>query len=301
MEANRMRDEFLLRYGNNFGSNKSFDDREITSFLNKAQHEFVTTRLAPWKNRPQLGVGSHPVRNSELAGLLTATHAIPRKYHILGTADNGALPGPDLDQAIEDTDKYGVFVAIPDEVLYVMSEGCKTVRGNITKYNTPVKRKTIMEYRDEIYNNYNNPGDNLVWSLDWGSYTTAEHNVGGSYTNSTKNYSDNNSGFNMSGECVITDENTGAESIGTTTINTNRSVYLIPGKSWKISEYTIHYIKEPANINVDIQTPSLQIHSQLPDSTHNEIVDLAVKFASASVVPEQSKYQVNQVESKEDE
>lgn len=301
MEANKMRHEFNLRLGSAFNSNKTFDDREITSFLNKAQHEYVQNRIAPWKNRPQLGIGDHEIRNSELAGLLTSTQAIPREKHIIGTIDNGALYGPDLDNGgtTQEEDRFGVFVGIPDEVLYVVSERVETLRGTIVKRNGKVKKVTKREYDQDIFNNYNNPGDNLTWSMDWGSYTVSTTDTNGGFNNSEKSYSDEGTGFNMKGKNYLYKlDPIAANEI---TINTMRSVYLIPGHGWKITKYTIHYVKEPADIHIDVETPSLQKHCQLPNFTHSDIVDLAVKLASAALVPEQSKYQANQLESKEDE
>lgn len=292
MEANTMRQEFILRFGSAMNSNKVFDDREITSFLNKAQREYTHTRLAPWKNRPQLGLGDHPIRDAELAGLLTASESIKREYHLLGNEDNGALRGPDLDNIDQPQEQFGVFAPIPNECLYIVSERVKTIKDGIVKPNGKVLKKTPMQYDDEIFNLYNNPGDNLTWSMDWGSYTISTYDGDGGFVNSSKTNSDTGIGNNMSGFNYLDQP---------VTINTDRSVYLIPGKGWKIEEYTIRYVKEPEDMHVDVQSPQLQIHCQLPSHTHSEIVDLAVKLASAAVVPEQSKYQVNQIESKEDE
>ena len=293
MEANTMRHEFNLRFGSAIMSNKVFDDREIESFLNKAQLEYVLKRIAPWKNRPQLGIGDSEIRNSELSGLLTSTVAIPNTKFIVGTKDNGALYGPDLDYggSSQEIDKFGVFTPIPDEVLYVISERVETQKGKIIKKNGKVKKVTKQVYDKDIYNYYNNPGDNLTWSLDWGSYTTSSVNDG-KFGNSSKTYSDEGEDNNM----------TGLNYFGTSVnINTMRSVYLIPGGGWKINHYTVHYVKEPAFIHIDVETPSLQKHCQLPSFTHSDIVDLAVKLASAAVIPEGNKYEVNKIESKEDE
>jgi len=296
MQANEMRAKFLLGYEAARLSNRTFNDREIEDFLNKAQLEFVKERAAPWKNRPQLGFGQHPIRNAELAGLLTATQSVPRENFILGNELNGALKGPDLDKADQPEDIYGIFVGMPDEVLYPIIETCETQKGLIVKTNTPVKEVTLDEYRSGIFDDYAKPYDNLVWSMDWGSYTTSIPDDAltgnGVYTPSQKEYSSSGTGYNMQGV------NYNGDII---VINTNRSRYLIPGKGWKILKYIIFYIKYPRDIHIDVQTPSIQIHCELPDFVHQDIVDKAVKLASAAIVPEQGKYQVNQIESKEDE
>lgn len=296
MEANAMRARFLLGYEAARLANRTFNDREIQDFLNKAQEELVKERAAPWKNRPQIGMGQHPIRNAELAGLITATQSVPRDNFILGTPLNGALKGPDLDNADQEEDIYGVFVGLPNEVLYPILETCETIKGVVNKTNTPIKEITLLEYQSGIYDSYSKPYDNLVWSMDWGSFTTAipdDHVTGnGVYTNSDKEFSNLGTGFNMQGLNHDGD---------TIVLNTKRSRYLIPGKGWKVVKYVIFYIKQPIDIIIDVQTPGSQVHCELANFVHQEVVDKAVKLASAAIVPEQSKYQVNQLESKEDE
>ncbi len=305
MQANDMRAQFLLGYEASRLSSRTFNDREIQDFLNKAQLEFTKERAAPWKNVPQLGFGQHPIRNAELAGLLTATQSVSRENFILGTPLNGALKGPDLDKADQEEDIYGVFIGIPDEVLYPILETCETVKGTVAKTNTPIKEITLQEYQSGIYDSYAKPYDNLVWSMDWGSYTTAVPRTPdiGTYGNSEKNWSNTAAGFNMEGYNYMspTDANGNHPNAPDTVINTLRSKYLIPGKGWKITKYVIFYIKVPNDIHIDVQTPGLQVNCELADFVHQDIVDKAVKLASAAIIPDQGKYQVNQLESKEDE
>lgn len=293
MEANEMRAEFNLLKEAARLANRTFNDREISDFLNKAQKEFIKERFAPWKNRPQIGFGQHTVRNTELAGVVTATQVVPRENFILGSELNGALQGPDLDHGgtTQDEDRFGVFVGLPNEALYVISETCETVKDNIVKRNTPIKEVNYQNYIDGIYDYYARPYDNLVWSLDWGSFTPAEPNSG-VYDESTKEYSTSGTGYNMEGENYLGN---------TIQINTNRSRYLIPGKGWKVNKYLVHYVKLPRAIVIDVQTPALQVNCELPESVHDEIVSKAVKIASAAIIPDPNQYQVNQVESKEDE
>jgi len=305
MQANEMRARFNLGYEASRLSNRTFNDREIEDFINKAQLEFTKERAAPWKNRPQLGFGQHPIRNAELAGLLTATQSVPRDNFILGTELNGALKGPDLDKADQPEDMYGVFVAMPNEVLYPIIETCETVKDGIVKNNTPTKEINLQDYQSGIFDDYAKPYDNLVWVLDWGSYTTAIPGPtnNGRYQDSEKEYSSEGTGFNMEGYNHLAPKNPDGSFIGAPNIviNTNRSRYLIPGKGWKVQKYVIFYIKKPREIHIDVQTPGLQINCELPDFVHQDIVDKAVKLASAAIIPEQGKYQVNQLESKEDE
>lgn len=293
MEANQMRARFLLGKEASRLANRTFNDREIQDFLNKAQLELLKKRYAAWKNRPQIGYGQNEVRDSELAGLITATQSVPRANFILGTELNGALQGPDLDNGgvTQDEDRFGVFVGLPDEALYLLAETCAVEKDTIQKRNTPVKDMNITKYLDGIYDPYAQPYDNLVWSFDWGSFTTSVPS-GGTYDDSVKEYSSEGTGFNMQG----------LNHLGAAiTIDTNRAKYLIPGKGWKITKYLVHYIKTPRDIHIDVQTPSLQVNCELAGYMHQEIVDEAVRLASAAVIPDPNQYQINQVESKEDE
>lgn len=318
MDANGMRKMFLLGYEAARLANRTFNDREIQDFLNKAQLELIKQRFAAFRNSKQIGMGGNPmipqsaiVRASELAGLMTATSYVWFDKTIQGSGDNGALMGPDLDAQNNATTaaRYGVFAPLPDEALYVLYETVNTCTDssftNIVpgtentilaatgaRFNVPVLEVDYTYYGSGIYDDYAKPYHSLVWSMDWGSYTTASLDTG-SYTDSTKEYSSEGTGYNM----------TGTAPDGTTdiTINTIRSRYLLPGKDQYIVTWKPFYLKRPADIVIDINSPSRQVSCQLADFLHQEIVDLAVKLASAAIVPEQGKYQINQVESKEDE
>lgn len=293
MEANQMRASFNLLKEASRLANRTFNDREIEDFLNKAQEETVKDKFAAWKNRPQIGYGQHPVRNAELAGLVTATQTVPRANYIVGTELNGALQGPDLDRGgtTQDADRFGVFVGLPNELLYPLVETCETVKGNIVKRNTVIKEVNLQGYLEGIYDDYAKPYDNLVWSMDWGAYTTAVPNDG-LYDDSVKEYSSLGTNHNMTGDNYLGDE---------VNIDTNRARYLLPGKGWKVNKYNIHYIKLPRAIKIDVQTPSLQVNCELPDFVHNEVVAKAVAIASAAVIPDPNQYQVNDKLAKEQE
>lgn len=291
MDANAMGQQFDLQIEAGRLSNRKFNDREKMSFLNKAQNELIKERYAKWKNRAGLGYGDHPIRGDELAGIASGTYSIPRAEHLLGTVDNGALYGPDLDNADQPEDQFGVFIPVPNECIYLTSERAETVKDGIVKHNVEVKKKTNADYTSEIYNSHLKPYSNLVWSMDWGSFTTSTV-AAGSFIGSTKTYSDTGAGTNMSGLNYLA---------AATNINTDRSLYVIPGKGWKVQGYTITYIKLPKDIYIDLQTPSLQSNCQLPDFMHIDVIDKAVKLASASQIPDPNAFQVNDIQDKEDQ
>lgn len=292
MDANRMGQLFNLGIEASRLSNKKFNDREIESFLNKAQKELIKERFARWKNRAGIGYGDNEVRDAELSGLLTGSNSIPRENYILGTADNGALYGPDLDNADQPEDQFGVFIPLPDECMYALTERAEVTKDGVVKHNTKVKKVTYEYYDNSIYNDHLKPYGNLIWSMDWGSYTTSTPNGSGGFNDSTKEFSDTGVNFNMSGQNYLSNP---------VEINTDRAIYAIPGKGWKITGYTIRYIKLPADIRIDMQTTSLQRNCQLADFMHEEVVDKAVKLAAAALVPDQGKYQVTDKEQIEDQ
>ncbi len=291
MTANETFQQFnLLAEGARLRDTK-FNEREVEDFINKAELELTKERFAAWKNRPQIGYGENSIRNAELAGLISGTAVIHRNSLILGNTDNSALKGPDLDRADQPEDKFGVFAPLPNECLYILMENANTIKDTIIKENVDVKERNYYEYKDEIRNDHKKPYENLIWAIDWGSYTTATLGDG-LFDPSIKEYSNSGIGHNMEGL------NSDGDTIR---INTDRSRYLIPGKGWKITEYAIHYIKLPRKIHIDIVTPSLQINSEMPDFMHTDVLDKAIKLASAAMIPLEQKYQVADKESKEDE
>ena len=284
MQANEMRSKFLLQYEGAQLANRTFNDREISAFLSKAQSEIVKRRFTFDKNSKGKGFEADAVRKAELAGLITAHKAFKRASHdfMLGTEDNGALRTPDGDQQDPATDQFGVFVRIPDEVLYIILETCYVSQGTCTVKNVPVEQVNYSSYINGITNFFKRPYKNLVWAMDWGSFTTSSLN---SSELSVKNF-------------------TGVSTLNNTTpvsITTIRSRQLIPGKDWTVEQYNLHYIKLPSDITVDIQTPANQINCELAPFMHQEVIDYAVKLAAAAIVPEQNKYEVNTIESSQDE
>lgn len=328
MDANTMRAKFMLGYEAARLGNRTFNDREIADFLNKSQVQLVKTRFDALKNRTQRGFEDGAIRQAELDGLISATRTLSNKTFIQGSPYNGALRGPDKDGTTNTQiqQNYGVFCQLPDECLYVINEIANTStnvtgtgQGVTIKYNVPIDSVNYREYNERIYDRYAKPYDNLVWSMGWGNFTTsdyAEYSTEAdnrvspfpvNIANSTKEFTTDNTGFNIKG---IAPRTWGLNSTGDPdedsldsatetwlSFNSKRSRYLIPGKDYHVLEYMVTYIKVPSDIFIDVVTPTNQKNSSLADTLHQEIVDLAVKLASAAIVPEQGKYQVNSNES----
>lgn len=300
MTSNNMRDKMIFKLQSFNFNLVNFDDREASTLLNDAQDEIVNERFLALSNVKRKGFEADTKRRLDLSGLITSHTEFVRDYKdggatpgdfMIGTPNNGALKTPDMDYQYtpdSDLDEYGVFVRIPDEVLYPISESCDTSRAGKNKSNVPVEVVSYEEYRENIYNSFKSPYYNKVWRLDWGTYTTA---------GTTDEVSSKYNGNSLTG---FTGENADGNG-GDITINTHRSALLIPGKDWTVEKYRLHYVKRPQRIVVDTITPGNQEHCELHPSVHDEVVDKAVQLAIEARIPAQGKYQVAEKENIENQ
>jgi len=280
MTANEQAAMFVLLLDGSGYKERTFNDREVSKFLSMAEMELVLEYFDGLKTLTQRGYPTSP-RADELSGLLSAHQQFSRTRDsfMKGTEDNGAYLTPDLDMQIGVTAQYGVFVAIPDECLIVQKELCSVIKGTRIVPNVPVKLIDPKLYAELIYDPYLNPNYDLVWGMDWGSYTTATPE------------DDSAKGFTG----VSTKDNTTDISIAT-----QRCRHLIPGKDFVVETYTIHYIKAPRPIVVNRRSPLDSVSSELPNIMHDKVVRRAVAIATGAVIPAESKFQVADKETKED-
>ena len=195
MQANRMRADFDLQVEGAQLGNRIFNDREVSDFLSKSQTEVTKRRFTFDKNRRGKGFAADLARQADLAGLISAHTAFTRANDdfVVGTEDNGALRTPDLDQqniagSTAVLTDYGVFCRIPNEVLYILLETCELSKSSTIAKNIPTKEVNHLQYSLGITNYHEKPYGSLVWTMDWGSFTTSGSN---SDENSTK-YGDTN-------------------------------------------------------------------------------------------------------------
>lgn len=296
MTANDMRHRFILKMDGALMMNKTFNDREISDWLTKGEKALIKERYDALKNRTQRGY-PQGIRGDELAGIITGTEYIGKDKMIVGSEDNGALLKPDIgmtdytDGTAFSSDDFGYFVPIPDEAMYILREHVHTTNGTKHLRNVSVREVGMDEYSALIFNGYRKPYKNLVWSIDWGSFTVASYSDG-SFTDSSKSNSVTGTGTNMDGS------NSSDETVN---INTFRAKYLIPGRDWNVEGYRVFYIKEPSEIIVDVQDPSAQQHCELAPFLHDEVVEMAVKEATSALIQEQGKYQAAVNETKENQ
>jgi len=298
--------ELLRRLGSSNYNLVNFDDREKSVLLNEAMDEFITERYLADMNIKRKGFESDVKRRLDLDGLITSHTSFNRVQSdgtvgdfILGNRDNGGLETPDLDYQVDSINntgvnagsenKYGVFVRVPDECLFVIADSCETSKGTVIKHAVPVEVVTHEEYYAKLHNTYENPYYNKIWRLSFGSYTIA--GTEGS-TISTK-FTDGQ----LTGFTGKSSDMTGRN----LTINTFRSSMLIPGKDWTIEKYRMHYVKRPNRILVDTISPANQKNCELHLAIHTEIVDKAVAKAISSRLPEQVKIQIADKNDKENQ
>lgn len=333
MIANEMFHRFNLYFEGGKLFNRTFNEREGSDFLSKAELQITLKRVAAWKNRSGMGFGANNIRMDELSGLISGTGTISRDLFIQGTPMNGALPTPrrifgngttNGSVALNTVDNinsvlmanpevapsnnnlgynYGVFVPIPNECVYILLEYCTVVPigsaiGAAAQnyiFNVPVKRISQMEYQAGINDKYAQPYANLVWAMDWGGYTVPTMTLNGT------------TGVLTVGDSVKGMSGFQPYDVATDTTNDlvvtaqDRSIYLIPGDGYEVLDYHIQYIKLPAGITVNLLNPSAAVNSQLASFLHEEIIQEAVSLASASIIPEPNKYQVNENEVKDNE
>ncbi len=289
MDANSMKKIFTLKVeAGGLGKTRKFNDREVSDLLNMAQEEFVMNRFTPDANVKRKGFDADAKRRIDLSGLLTARTEYLSAADVImqGDATNGALRTPDADHQASAGGSYvatdwGCFVEIPDEAVFIVS-ATADITDSVDDYeNIPVEFISYDQYSDWVRDPYKQPYHSLLWAMQWGDYTVAASST----STSTKG---------MTGVSIED---------GTTPVSftANRAHMLIPGKDFTVKKYQIHYVKLPTAVKVDVVVPANKVDCELPAHTHQEIIDIAVRMASAAQVPMEQRYNISDKESKENE
>ena len=282
--ANQMGADFNLRKSGAGFANRSFNDREISKFLSQAQTELTLFKLDPYKNRTQRGF-NESVRQNEIGSMLSShvTFKVENHDFMMGTPENGAKRTPDLDAQLGTVERYGVFVNLPDEALMPIDGAsyCTLSKNNTITEMVPAVEVSMADYNKFILDPYKNPDYDSVWVIPNGSFTPST----GTNNPSVKGI-------------------TGVSAYDKTTpvvLDTLRSQQLIPGNGFTIRDYTLSYIKLPADIVVNVRNPALSVNCELPSFLHDEIVTRALRIAAQTEIPAEGEYQVMEKESRETE
>ena len=313
MTANNMGNEFMLMYEAATLSNRQFNSREISVFLNIGQKIFMDTRIFPDMNTKGKGFEADAKRILDVAPLLANSMDIYLRDNgdfVRGTYKNGALRNSDKDiegiinnsnsyGTVTDADdiKYATLIELKDEILYIVAENCDLSFGDGTdrewRYNVEVKHTTQAEYMNLVYNDLKNPYLDLVWRMEYGQSLPSSIVVAGRNTSEFRSTLASRTIPNESGKTL----NTQWYFDGTR----KRIVQLVAGKNWNVEKYSISYIREPREIKVDYNRPDQQVHCELHPHTHREVIEIAVRKACEATIPAIQKYQVSDKETKENE
>ena len=159
------------------------------------------------------------------------------------------------------TGKYSnsVQIDLPNDYLYNIQELVDITHGGTVYTSVQVLPVNEDNYIEDIKNPFRQPNHRMIWRMELANLTV--------HTGNTDN-------------------------------EVNIKALLIGDSNTTINNYRLTYIRYPNDITVDTRTPSNQRHCELNESTHDEIVRLAVEMALGATGNE--KYQIGIRESNED-
>lgn len=164
MTANEMKYNLFLLYDKAFEyAAPSYDDRQASTFLTKAQNRIYKRRYMPNRNRFNEGFENSEQRRSELQQLI--------KNSVLSLSDTQTGVHPN-----------GKFYDLPDDFLYAIEESL------VTNVSSPDEIKVLPVthnyYRANIKNPYKKPDAELAWRMDFSREDYGEDG-GDAYTDRT--------------------------------------------------------------------------------------------------------------------
>jgi len=154
MTANEMKYNLLLFYDKLFEyGSPSYDDRQISAILTKAQMRVFKKRYMPTENKYGQGFESTEERRTDLEQFIK--NDSPSE----ASDQTGAHPN-------------GVFYDMPTDFLYAVEESLITTASTPNEITViPVRHD---EYRANINNPYKKPYANLAWRMDYSRETHAD-------------------------------------------------------------------------------------------------------------------------------
>lgn len=287
MNINLWKDLILLKTVGSGNEQRTYTDGQLTAICNEAITQFVADRVFPERNPKNIGIDGSLKRNLDLSPLISSTayYCVENDDFMLGSRRNGALRIADYDKqlaGVEDdtvgSDKFGVFVPIPDECYHPLSIHATLKKGDKFYDLVKVEKKTHSYYVDNITNTYVSPAANNIWAIEYGNYTP---NVGGSVKNLV--------GYSTRLQADNTRKNI--------TFTTNRVFNVILPKDFQLVSFTMAYIKTPAEVRIATSRPDEQVNCDLHPSVHTEIINMVVDLLAGMAIPLAQRVQVtdNQV------
>lgn len=151
MTSNEMKYNFLLHYDKMFEyAAPSYDDRQVSAILTKAQLRVFKRHYMPLANRYQQGFEDSEQRRRDL-----------EQYIKPASIGDGSITTPAGQTGIHPN---GTFFEMPTDFLYAIEESLVTATSNNEEITVfPIRHDY---YRANIRNPYKKPYTNLAWRMD---------------------------------------------------------------------------------------------------------------------------------------
>lgn len=291
MTANEMRYYFLILYDKlaNLAA-PPYEDNELSKILTDAQEKYIKSHYHPRGNKYQEGFEFTEKRRKDLS-YLTKNYNIDSSIGTI-TDQTGTLP-------------YGMFWILPDDYLWAIEEHCEI---NITSDCTiipPIWKNPILDVpawedigSDQYKTRSVKPVKPIKVPVFPGGYdykivpvkpiTHDEYIVNIDNPFKQPTYKDEGLVWRI--------DYTKSPTYMTTVSNRHE---LITNKDFMVVRYNSRYIKRPDAIVVDTVNILNQVNCKLDESTHLEIVDIAVRIASGITDPNTYKLKDIQVQTSE--
>lgn len=244
MIANEMCFEFLVGYDKVASlSAPGYEDEEISVLLSQAQERYIKTRYQPLGNKYRKGFEQVEKRRIDLSELI-------RNYEVM-------TPSTDQTNVMRNGTLYDLpadfFLAIEGDVVTNQANCGQSANlhlstdtlNSYTEYiRVPVKPISHDEYIVNVNNPFKKPYCDT--GLNEGLVWRLEYSRETLYTNPKRHE-------------LITDGTFG------------------------IMGYHLRYLRKPNDIVCDFVTTANQVHCELAESTHREIVDIAITIALENI------------------
>lgn len=258
MTANEMRYEFNVGYDKIVNqAAPGYRDAEVSVLLNKAQEEFIITKYQPLGNKYRQGYEQSEKRRKDLSNLTETA--------VLDTYTYSAT----------DNHPNGRFWLLPDNLLYTIQEEtlinidneCDEV--DYTETLSKVTRATTISIADGVAE--------TLMRIPVKPITHDEYN----YTIKSP--------FKKPSRKKVLRLDYNRDNL-----QLMRTHELLTDGTYVVVRYFVRYIRRPRGIVVDKTTPANMVNCELDESTHREVVAIAVRMATGITKPEE--YQIKTIE-----
>ncbi len=294
MLANEMSLNVLVQYEKlNSDNAPGIQDSQMSIILTQAQLFFVQSRLDKRTNVKREVFEETEIRSQGLSALIK----------------DSQLSSTAITTSIENM-YNGQFFTLPLDFMYAIYEYTELDQLDCSKYPTSLYQgvysvstsaysiNQIVRYGNYFYQSLTNNNNTTPTSSSWRQINSARVPI---YVISHDEFSRNeNNPFRqpyfdgvdgLVWRLVYSREDSGYDDITTTTVDgveyitsqTPKIHELVTNVDFTVLRYKLRYLRFPRKIVVDNTTPVNQRHCELDNSTHQAIVDIAVKLLKKSL------------------